>query len=203
MLANARTHAHERSPVAQLLGSEDFLLLGSTILHMATPHHALKLVSGAFFAWLNLVAYMLNEVVPPNSFTTSLLPLLKYAEPVLLSWACYADYGVVAVYFYQVLSCQTLLVHALIFAYLIMRRMEHSALSRATLHNIADICYVLSQKDPVPLCVGAAGTFAKRLVETMVPIEQPITAVPNDSESVATRATSIVFEGVAIIDDLG
>lgn len=186
-----------------LLGLDDLTLLVATFLHMATPPHVLKLVSVAVFAWLNLVAYVLNELVPPSSFTASLLPLLNYSEPLLLNWACYAEFLVFFVYWYQVLCCQTLVVYALIFAYLSLRRVELSDLAKKSLHNIVNFSCNLSQKKIIPLSIAAGASSVQKLVNTMVPLEQQSeTAVANDVESMKTRATSIIFEGVAILDDL-
>lgn len=206
VLACEASQNKEKIPIAQLVNLESTMLLGAALLHLTTPQNGLKLVSFAVFSWIHLASYVLNDVLPINSFTSSLFPVFGCIEPVLLSVACYVDYFVVAVYYFQVIWRQVSLVYALIFTYLSVRRMEHSELSRISLYNLVRFFHKLSQKPNVPAPINRFADAVKLFVEAMIPIGATGNGYHgppgNEAASSKTRATSIFFDRVSIIDDL-
>lgn len=193
-------------PLILLLNSESALLVCSTTIHAVTPPNLLKLMSFAVFSWLNLAWFMVNEIIPNNSFTDSLLPLIKYVDPLLMNLASYADHSVVLVYFYQFVTGQTLLVYLAIFTYLSLRRIEHSNFSRKTLFNLVCILDSFSQTSYVPRQVAALAASMKAHVSNLVMIEP----APNHSEdeihkgytSMYTRNSTMAYDGFSVIDDI-
>lgn len=195
-----------KAPLVLLLNSESALLVCSAMIHAVTPPQMLKLVSFAVFSWLNLAWFFINEIIPNNSFSESLLPLVRYMDPILMNVACYADYSVMIVYFYQFVTGQTLLVYLAIFTYLSLRRIEHSNFSRKTLYNLVCILHSSSQCAYVPRQVSVLTASIKKFVATMVPIEPGPSHYEEDVykgyASVQTRASTMAYDGFSVIDDL-
>lgn len=195
-----------KAPLVLLLNSENSLLVCSVVIHAVTPPHMLKLVSFVVFSWLNLAWFMVNEIIPNCSFSESLLPLIRYIDPILMSVACYADYSAVTVYFYQFVVGQTLLVYWVIFTYLSLRRIEHSNFSRKTLFSLVSIVHSLSQYPYVPRHVSTLTASMKTLVATMVPMEPEPSHYEEDVYKgyvpVQSKASATAYDGFSVIDDL-
>lgn len=203
ILVRESTQTSGKVPLFTILNSENAMLLAATTIHAATPVNAWKLVSFALFLWIHLSSFTIHELLPVNAFTLALVPITAFHEPVLMSAACYADSLVVLVYFYQALRRHTLLVYAVMFAYLSVRRIEHSDLARLSWYNLVQWMHVFAHKSFVPVTVTAYFDSLKDLVDAMVPLQSRHERVlANDVSSVRTRATSFFYERISIIDDL-
>ncbi|RKP30720.1 hypothetical protein METBISCDRAFT_27194 [Metschnikowia bicuspidata] len=205
MLAKNAAHSDKRVSAGTLLRSESTMLFGATLLHIITAPSVLKLFSFAVYSWVNLASYVLKNCASCSSFTISLMAVVSCLEPLLLSAASYADYMVVVLYLFETLWCKTLLVYAVILTYICLRRMEYSELSRLAFYNLVCYGHRLALGKWAPSALGTVADSAKKLAEAMVAPEDVLSAhliaQSADTASVRTRATSVFFERISLIED--
>lgn len=182
-------------PLAAVVNSENTLLLAAALLHLSSAPSALKLVSFAVFAHINLLSYALHEA-HRTSVSNTLLPVLTCLEPAALAMACYADYAAQLVYLYEAFCSQTLLLWALVFFYLGAKRLELSELARASLHGYIEFCLSVAEYAKVPLPVLRVAQRGHQVVCALVPIAASM-AQPKEK-----RVASLILEPVEIINDM-
>lgn len=189
-------------PLALLLNSENTLLLMVAWLHLTSAPSALKIFNFALFLYMNLVTYVLHEVLPVNLFTTALIPVLTCVEPALLGTTCFADYIVQVLYYREYYRGDTAILYGLIFSYITFKRLEKSALARASLFSMLSFFRKTLIFLRMPGRVVNAFSVFHIAVQTLIPLEPSRATALTGRTSVKTRATSIFFEPVLIINDL-
>lgn len=203
VLVHGTLAIREELPLASLLNSENTLLLVIAWLHITSRPNALKLFSFAIFSYMNLISFVLHELISANAFTTALFPILSCIEPVLLGIACFADYCVQFLYFREYILDQSPLLYGLIFAYISFRRLEKSELARVSLYSLFDMTFVILVGVKTPKVLLRLFRMYQRIIYFFVPMEtsDDLNDVTRKT-SVRTRATSIFFEPILIINDL-
>lgn len=203
VLLKDQNPSRDEIPLASLLNSESSLLLTSSCLHATSSANSLKLFSFAVFSYMNLIAYLLREVVLTNKFTTSLYPLLGCIEPVLFNLACSADYLVQIIYYRDYFSNRSSLAYGLVYSYICFKRLEKSELSRMGLYSIMGTFRAFLVRIRAPKSILRLWNSFQLRFHILVPIE-PHVGASADSERASgrTRATSLFFEPALIIDDI-
>ncbi|KAF8004469.1 hypothetical protein HF325_001917 [Metschnikowia pulcherrima] len=203
VLAHGTLAIREEIPLASLLNAENTLLLIAAWLHVTSNPNPLKLFSFAIFSYMNLISFVLHELISANAFTTALFPVLSCIEPVLLGIACFADYCVQLMYYREYILDQTPLLYGLIFSYISFKRLEKSELARVSLYSLFDMVYAILLRIKTPKLLLRLFRSYQRIVYFLVPIEAAAESTDvTRKTSVRTRATSIFFEPILIINDL-
>lgn len=196
---------NEKSPLMIILNSENMILLGCALIHVATSPNMLKLILFSLFSSMNLLRVLFSELLPPSAFSVTMLDFFKSLEPVLLSLVSYIDFAVLALYIFQLLCGQTLAIYVVIFAYLSLRRMEHSERSRAGLYHLVLGFQKVCHTSVFPTAVGTAADSIKAAFDALVPMNDSdqlfCHSQSNDSASIKTRATSGYYERLSVVDD--
>ncbi|OBA18986.1 hypothetical protein METBIDRAFT_13749 [Metschnikowia bicuspidata var. bicuspidata NRRL YB-4993] len=203
VLVHGNLAFREEIPLASLLNAENSLLLVAAWLHFTSSPNPLKLISFAIFSYMNLISFILHELISANSFTTALFPVLSCIEPLLLGFACFSDYCLQLLYYREYILDETPLLYGLIFSYISFKRLEKSELARVSLYSFFDMTFAILIKVRAPQFLLHLLERLQAFVYLLVPIQ-----ISGDSEnvtrktSVGTRATSIFFEPILIINDL-
>lgn len=203
VLTQSANEPRDEIPLASFLNAENTLLLLATGLHMTSMPHPLKIFSFAVFAYMNLVSYVLHEAISANAFTTALLPVLMCMEPFLLGIACCSDYIVLVMYYKEYFSLKTSLLYGIAFSYINFKRLERSELSRVSLYNMFEMFAQALKLLRMPHFIRRAFLKLQSSVYVLVPREAHIEPhLLTGRSSVRTRATSIFFEPIPIINDV-
>lgn len=150
-----------KSPLSDLLDSENFVLLSSAFLHLVTPAYPLKLFPLAVYSLLHLSWYILHDAVPVSPLRLSLLALLRSTENVLLSMATVADFLTFFCYVNDWLRGKTLLIAVASFGWTCLKQLGERPEAGALMHHAMDILVAV-----YPLCFLIS---VQRLIYKFVP----------------------------------
>lgn len=184
---------HHQIPLAALLKSENTNLFVTALLHVSSPPSSFKTLPFAIFGWMNLVRFVLLDVVKLNSFTKTLFPVLRCSEPAMLAIACYSDYFVLGLYYKEFICGVGSVYPAILFQLICLRKLECSELSRATLQQLVDTVVVVIER-----------ALPQRLFSHVSHVQDSFNVLLGEKkeESVEKRVESLMFEPVEIINDI-
>lgn len=153
-----------KSPLSDLLDSENFVLLSSAFLHLVTPASPLKLFPLAVYSLLHLSWYILHDAVPVSPLRLSLLALLRSTENVLLAMATVADFLIFFCYVNDWLRGKTLLIAVATLGWTCLKQLGERPEAGALMHHAMDIMVAL-----YPLCFLI---LVQRLIYKLVPLRR-------------------------------
>lgn len=153
-----------KTPLSDLLDSENFVLLSSAFLHLVTPASPLKLFPLAVYSLLHLSWYILHDAVPVSPLRLSLLALLRSTENVLLAMATVADFLIFFCYVNDWRRGKTLLIAVASFGWTCLKQLGERPEASALMHHAMDILVAV-----YPLCFLIS---VQRLIYKLVPLRR-------------------------------
>ncbi|QFZ27016.1 putative nucleoporin [Clavispora lusitaniae] len=140
-----------KTPLSDLLDSENFVLLSSAFLHLVTPASPLKLFPSAVYSSLHLSWYILHDAVPLSPLRLSSLALLRSTENVLLAMATVADFLIFFCHVKDWLRGKTSSIAVASFGWTFLKQLGERPEAGALMHHSVDIlvavypsCFLIS-----------------------------------------------------------
>lgn len=190
-----------RAPISELLRGENTILLAMATLMATTAPSVVKMVPFATFASMNLVSFVLLEVMTASHLTKTLVPFLRYVETTILSHMCYWDYAVMAAYAWEGKACWLV-----IYVVTWLMKLEISELSRKSVHGVLAVVSSVTRASGIVLLVLAMEDLklgaAVLLPTREILLADTAAATPVMNLSLKHRVESLMFDSFSIINDV-
>lgn len=190
-----------RAPILELLRGENTLLLATAILMANTAPSLVKLLPFATYATMNLVSFLLLDILANSAFSNSSMPILRHLETSILSYVCYWDFAVMAAYVIE--GFQTRRFCWLAF-YMIswLVKLEISEFSRSSFHGLVKLAVHAAEALKIGPVITAA-YYVLAAVWILLPTKEDLPEfVPSLAISSKEHAGSIMLDTFSIINDV-
>lgn len=192
-----------RAPISDLLHGENTVLLASALLVANTEPSLTKLLPFATYATMNLMSFLILDVLPTSAFTKTSMPFLRYLETTALSYVCYWDYVVMLAYGYEWLFKQQQACWLVFYMVTWLVKLEISELSRKSLHGLVLGCTRLMKALGFNFIVPSIEEFQASLSVVLPTKESPFPGdIPDLALSSKDRVESLMFDSFSIINDV-
>lgn len=190
-----------RTPILELLRGENTLLLATAILLANTTPSLAKLLPFATYATMNLVSFLLLDVLVNSAFSNSSMPFLRHLETSILSYVCYWDYAVMAAYVIEGFQTRRFcwLAFYMVFWFV---KLEISEFSRSSFHGLVKLAVHAAEALKIgPVITSAYSVLAALWI--LLPTKENLPEfVPSLAFSSKDHTGSVMLDTFSIINDV-